>query len=573
MTVLNIPTPAAPVRRGRWNRYSIITPDGKKGLYQRVTTLAKVLDDQSNLINWTARTALKGIAQRPDLLALVQATDAEDRDTLNDVVERAKEMGGGTARRDLGTALHGFIEQTIKTPGYQPPANFKADVEAFFATLAALGLEVLPEYNEVTIVRDDLELAGTADLLLRETATGRLIVGDLKTGGSVEYGQLAFAIQLAAYAGGDAIYRYGNDKDGKEDQRIPMPEGIDQKQALIFHLQPESAHCDAYWLDIAVGAQALTLAREVESMRRWAKKSALTVAAVERSAANAAAADVPVDEAGTAAVPAVPANPTEGEFLEQRARWIDQRIDDIKTAGHLGDVAKRWPEGVAKPKAVRAGGAAWSHDDIDAIAAACQWVETRHQLAFGEIDPKVTAERLAERAAAQADKAAAKGATEAARAQTAAQSKVDARKARTTATADDANHPVKADLVAGLRAELRAEPRRIQQQVIAWSKEAAGAGVGWSMGRAKEVPMRAYVASSCALALARLDVATRTALFATFHLGQDDDGNELYADRAVAESTIGVLLGTLDPFVCDDLLAAATHAHLGTTETVTAEAA
>lgn len=565
MTVLNIPAAPAEPRRDRWGRYLINQADGAKPIgYSRATTIAKALDDTSNLMDWACRMTALGLAQRPDLLALVQATDDTDKKTLNGIVGRAKEAGGATARRDLGTALHALIEKSHADPTFKVPDLYAADVAAVNKTIAALGLEVIVDYSEVVVVLDRHQIAGTADLILRNTATGELIVADIKTGSSVKYGALGFAIQLSIYANADNIYRYG--ETPAADQRLPMPEGINRHRALILHVEPSSGVCTPHWLDIARGAAALETAMAVRTWRK--EKNLLTVATVERPAANAAAADVPVDEAGTAAVTAVPANPTGGEFHEQRARWIDQRIDDIKTAGHLGDVAKRWPEGVAKPKAVRAGHASWSHDDIDAIAAACQWVETRHQLAFGEIDPKVTAERLAERAAANAEKAAAKQAAVVEREHAAAAAKVEARKARPAADDDAAQHPVKADLVAGLRAELRAEPRRIQQQVIAWSKEATEAGVGWSMGRAKEVPMRSYVASSCALALARLDRATLLELLVDVRVADELDGRQF-----LMASTVGVLLGTLDPFVCDDLLAAATHAHLGTTETVTAEAA
>ena len=52
--------------------------------------MAKALDDTSNLMAWSNRMTAMGLAQRPDLLALVQAADPDDRDELNKVCERAE---------------------------------------------------------------------------------------------------------------------------------------------------------------------------------------------------------------------------------------------------------------------------------------------------------------------------------------------------------------------------------------------------------------------------------------------------------------------------------------------------
>ncbi len=105
MTLVDIDAPTE-VRRDRWGRYLVTPPDGGKPVgYQRATTLAKMLEDTSNLTRWSARMTLLGAAQRPDIIASTLAADPSDRKTLDKLAEQAKEHGGANVRRDL---VHGF---------------------------------------------------------------------------------------------------------------------------------------------------------------------------------------------------------------------------------------------------------------------------------------------------------------------------------------------------------------------------------------------------------------------------------------------------------------------------------
>jgi hypothetical protein len=55
-----IPVLPDPIRRDQWGRYKVLPPEGKKPVgYARATTVAKALDDTSNLAAWGKRmTAL-----------------------------------------------------------------------------------------------------------------------------------------------------------------------------------------------------------------------------------------------------------------------------------------------------------------------------------------------------------------------------------------------------------------------------------------------------------------------------------------------------------------------------------
>jgi hypothetical protein len=253
-------------RRDRWGRYLVVPPSGGKPKgYTRATTVAKALDDQSSLVNWSARVCALGLAQRPDLLAAVATTNPDDRQALDALCERAKEAGGATARRDLGTALHAMVEKSYTEPGYTPPEAYAADVAAVRTALDAAGLTPIPGMHERMVVLDRLLIAGTFDIAVRD-ASGTIYVADLKTGRTVEYGALGFAIQLAIYANADALYTQGAAADGSQDVR-DTPPSFDRSRALIVHVQPGSGVADLHWLDIARGAEALDVAMQVRTWR------------------------------------------------------------------------------------------------------------------------------------------------------------------------------------------------------------------------------------------------------------------------------------------------------------------
>jgi hypothetical protein len=252
----------------------VLAPDGKKPEgYTRATTVAKALDDTSNLMAWGRRMTALGLAARPDLLALVQTTDNTDKKALDRLCESASEAGGATARRDLGTALHKMFEASCVTPGYQPPATYAADILAIHQALRAAGLQVVDECSELMVVIDRHKIAGMADLIVERIEDGQLFIADLKTGSSVEWGALGWAIQLSIYANADNIYIQGAAADGSEDLRAPMP-AVNKDEAIIIHCEPESGSCDLHTLDIRRGFEALEVAMNV---REWRKKRKLLV--------------------------------------------------------------------------------------------------------------------------------------------------------------------------------------------------------------------------------------------------------------------------------------------------------
>jgi hypothetical protein len=375
----------------------VLPPEGKKPVgYARATTVAKALDDTSNLAAWGKRMTALGLAVRPDLLAMIQTTDSQDKKALDRLCDSASEAGGATARRDLGTALHKMFEQSCVTPGYQPPPTYAADITAIHTALREAGLQVVDECSELMVVLDRYQIAGMADLIVERISDGELFIADLKTGSSVAYGALGWAIQLAIYANADNIYLQGAEADGSADARAPMVD-VNKQQALIIHCQPESGACDLHTLDIGKGFEALETAI---SVREWRKQKKLLLP-FEGTSSVESRSMVALD--GPAAGPMTP-EPTavaqhitavESAIVERdhmvmlRTLWLLERIRLLGVAGHIEQVQQYWPQGTAGPKAVRSQEAAWSIADISAVIRCVDAVEAATDTPFGATDPEL----------------------------------------------------------------------------------------------------------------------------------------------------------------------------------------
>jgi hypothetical protein len=289
-----------------------------------------------------------------------------------------------------------MFEQSCVTPGYQPPPTYAADIQAIHTTLREAGLQVVDECSELMVVLDRYEIAGMADLVVERVSDGELFIADLKTGSSVAYGALGWAIQLAIYANADNIYLQGPEADGSADARAPMVD-VNKDQALIIHCQPESGACDLHTLDIGKGFEALETAI---SVREWRKQKKLLLP-FEGTSSVESRSMVALD--GPAAGPMTP-EPTavaqhitavESAIVERdhmvmlRTLWLLERIRLLGVAGHIEQVQQYWPQGTAGPKAVRSQEAAWSIADITAVIRCVDAVEAATDTPFGATDPEL----------------------------------------------------------------------------------------------------------------------------------------------------------------------------------------
>lgn len=495
MTLVDIEAPNE-VRRDRWGRYSVVPPEGGKPVgYQRATTLAKMLEDTSNLMSWACRMTLLGVAARPDIIASVLAADPDDRQALNKLAEQAKEHGGANIRRDLGTAIHRFVELSHANPDYSVPEPYAADVAAINTAIDAAGFDVVPEYSERILVVDTIQVAGMCDLVLRQRSDGRLFIGDLKTGSSVKYGALGWATQLSIYSMADAIYEQGANKDGSEDRRLPAPD-VDRDHAFIIHCEPQSGTADVHALTIGQRFVDLAVAvREVRKSRDLLSKfegGGTDTPAPKLGTANAPAATVvvgPVESPDTAATPVTPA----AIVHEAATAWIINRTDAIIDALSKQHVGAAWPVDVVRPLAVKNGEAVWSDADLDAIADALDALERKHSLELPlSADPRDIA-RNRQAAEVKAVEAATPP-------------------PRLTAPADtDGDAPDEYVLnLKRIAGEMQTSPdakvRERFARAVLWQKDAEVAGVPWRTGQGPggTTPLRVYAIGMAAIACTSL---------------------------------------------------------------------
>lgn len=256
--------------------------DGKGKYYSRVTNYIDVLDDKTKLVDWKLRKTLEGAAAMPLIIEEfggIEDPDSNEGKRAGDkLVTRAMQQAGTDWRSELGTALHELSEDIDKGEDPFIPPEFEKSMAAYVE--ATKDLEVLD--IEAFVVNDEVNSAGTFDRLVRvhgELAEkvgvepGTIVVADVKTFKTLEYGRGKVAMQIAIYARGK---RY--DPVTHERTEITPLGEVDLNVGLIIWLpsdpQPDDPLCAIVKVDIAAGWEAVLLAREVREHRNfWNRKA------------------------------------------------------------------------------------------------------------------------------------------------------------------------------------------------------------------------------------------------------------------------------------------------------------
>lgn len=222
---MSVPTNAQATDKGRFYAHP------KTGeLFPSVTTILGVSVNKPALVGWAARetaiAAVEWIAGHEDPAEL-KARCKADPDAA---VKWLK--GRPYAKRDsaanLGSRVHALAEG--HTLG-DVADGLDDDERAMFDQYLLFVLEHRPVYeaSEATVINRTIGYAGTLDGIVRIPALGDgLHVVDFKTGKTGPYDE--WALQLAAYAGGEAILLPNGDE-------IPMPEVAG---AAVLRIRPKS---------------------------------------------------------------------------------------------------------------------------------------------------------------------------------------------------------------------------------------------------------------------------------------------------------------------------------------------
>lgn len=293
------------IKRDRWGRPLVVPRAGGRARgYTRASTLGSALEDSFGLTLWKQRMTAVGIASRKDLVLAANASRT-DKDKLNAIVEQAMEVAQSGAAATIGTSMHSFAEMVDRgeDPGYIPD-EFLPDLNAYRELTEPLFEHVAIEQF---CVCDELEVAGTPDRVSRlrrpltaptgETiAAGEVLITDEKTSGSMDFGGIKFAVQLATYSRGEAY-------SIKTGTRTPWPGPVRQDWALIVHCPSGAGRADLYWVNIAAGWELAQLAVHVREQRK--RKDLVVPATVEEDFFAVAGSASSIDELNAAAVRAL----------------------------------------------------------------------------------------------------------------------------------------------------------------------------------------------------------------------------------------------------------------------------
>jgi len=254
------------IPRDRDGRPLIIPIGGGKPIgYTRVSTLAKLVDDDTNLTAWKQRMTAVGIASNPHLLARVAGVVnnyddpiADGKRDLNSIVAEAVESAGGSRASSTGTALHEMTQaldlgRVLKLI----PAAWEKHLDAYLAATA--DIEVLD--IETFVVVDEIQAAGTLDRLVR-LPDGRVCVADLKTGAHDANYPMGVTTQVATYA-------HGKRYDPETGERTPLHPDIDLTTGVLIHLPAKgSGECRLYGLALDLGWDITQIAMQVHAARK-----------------------------------------------------------------------------------------------------------------------------------------------------------------------------------------------------------------------------------------------------------------------------------------------------------------
>jgi hypothetical protein len=377
------------------SRYLLRLPgeDKAKGR-TRATTFIKAIEDDNALKPWLATMAvlgtLRSTAVRSEWQSLLTRfpdpwyAGDDPKDLCKKLVEKSQEAGGSAERRDTGTALHDILEAvgTGLATIDAVPDEWRPHVEAALALLEAEGFEIVSELCEQSVINTVYgeQIIGRFDLMLRNKATGRLHIGDYKTGGATwrkdkrsgkwldgySLSDGAHSAQMALYQGAASIIVWPENKwDACE--LVPMPE-IDADEAVIIHLpSTEPANCSVRYLDLEVGRKHLELCAAVRAIRKH-KPLLRRVGAVEPGTEESTSPEV------------VKAEPV--ETLPVPADYRTELVERVKVIrGHqaaVEDLALYWPHDVPTFRAEHDHTA----DELATIAAVLERVEARHSIPF-----------------------------------------------------------------------------------------------------------------------------------------------------------------------------------------------
>jgi hypothetical protein len=284
------------VRRDHMKRYAVVLPgeteleryktSGNPVGRTRATTFNKAATDKKNINDWGKRNVVIGASRRRDLLLKAQGlTHEADRDRLNAIVVELEDAAGAKVGSDLGTYLHEFteyIDAGLKT-WEDAPEEFRESLYKYTNVLNNAGLEPITSLIErTTIIREFGWVCGTFDRIFYHRPSGQYVIGDLKTGKTMDYGKNEVECQLWTYAHGvnqNGIYDWNTDMWEEPHTLVDVNVRLEVSESVgvVIHMPvqgPKEGTVELLWADLESGRQHAELCHAVRSqpsgrMKPW----------------------------------------------------------------------------------------------------------------------------------------------------------------------------------------------------------------------------------------------------------------------------------------------------------------
>ena len=282
------------VLRDHMGRYAVVLPgeveletyktSGKPVGRTRATTFNKAATDKKNINDWGKRNVVIGASRRRDLLLKAQGlTHENDRDRLNAIVVELEEAAGSKVGSDLGTFLHEFTEYMdagLKT-WRDAPEEFQRSLAQYEMALEDAGLEPTRGLIErTTIIREYGWVCGTFDRIFYHRPSGQYVIGDLKTGKTMDYGKNEVECQLWTYAHGvnqNGIYDWNTDtwEEPHTLDNVNVRLEVSETVGVVVHMPvqgPKEGTVELLWADLENGARHAQRCHEVRSQPKGKMK-------------------------------------------------------------------------------------------------------------------------------------------------------------------------------------------------------------------------------------------------------------------------------------------------------------
>lgn len=276
------------VRRDRRGRPQLIPrgggASGPRATYDRASSMADYISDDSHLTSWNEVLVAKGVGMRPDLALRAAAAPytmdlprlkpgtpeararTAARKEIEEVISQAKEAAGASIRSGYGTAFHSFTEPD--NPCEVPDVGeMVIDVSSYEEGLKTYG--VVPIATEVFTANDELMTAGTFDHLYWTAACG-IVIGDKKTGAPERN---HWAIQLSTYSHGD-VYDIATDErtdlatfaaQAGREANVPT---LDFDPDIGLVVRTQGGKTEFHFVDLEEGYRAAQIAAQARDYRQ-----------------------------------------------------------------------------------------------------------------------------------------------------------------------------------------------------------------------------------------------------------------------------------------------------------------